>query len=112
MNTAKPGLLERFRAVAGSELSKTTMGTYSCWLRKFYAHTRRGAATWTGADISAFIAQMERDVARMLGHDSIETTQIYSHADEAPGTSPLDVQIPGRAKRQYTLHSAPPRLRD
>lgn len=32
-----------------------------------------------------------------VGHESLETTAIYVHADEAPGTSPLDVSLPARA---------------
>lgn len=30
-------------------------------------------------------------VAELMGHESIETTQIYSHADAARGVSPMDV---------------------
>jgi len=40
-------------------------------------------------------------VAQLMGHTTIETTQIYSHADAARGVSPIDVAplaVPVRTK--------------
>ncbi|SRR5581483_1028256 len=62
MSEKKAGLLAKFREMAAlDELSKNTIDTYTCWLRQFAAYTRKGAASWSGADVSAFIHWMHRE---------------------------------------------------
>lgn len=64
-------------------------------LKRVTPHTLRHAFTThalrAGNDI--------RTVQELLGHESLETTMIYAHADAACGFSPLDVPPPERPSR-------------
>jgi len=44
-------------------------------------------------------------VSALMGHESIETTQIYSHADAARGVSPLDV-VPAQIRTAQPSRAA------
>jgi integrase len=76
MNPTPTGVIGTFLAVASvntptrRELSKNTKDTCTHSLQ-------------AGNDIMT--------VKDLMGHDTIETTQIYAHADHARGVSPLDV---------------------
>ena len=53
------GLLARFQQVASSDLSKNTLDTYTCWVRKFHRFTKKRASEWEPADITRFIHSMQ-----------------------------------------------------
>jgi len=66
-------------------------------------HTLRHAGATHGLRTPGNDIEIIRET---LGHTNLETTQIYIHADEAAGVSPLDAAPAPR--RLYTLRAAPP----
>lgn len=86
----------RWHATAESIAKQMRMAVARCGIvKRVTPHTlRHGFATHamqTGAD--------PRTIQDLLGHESLETTMIYLHADAARGFSPLDVPPPKRVLR-------------
>jgi site-specific recombinase XerC len=43
-------------------------------------------------------------VQELLGHESLDTTAIYVHADAAQGVSPMDCQVARRSLVELANH--------
>lgn len=100
------GLIAEFKRVASSDLSKNTISTYLCWIRKFHQFTGKGAASWTGRDITSFIHHMQQERYSLKSRHQALCALVYVFK-KVLRIDPGNLELPKIQRPQPTLKIMP-----